>query len=84
MVMVDASPVRISVILAQHGKDSQQYKVIVYASRSLIPVEKGYSQTDRDSLVLVWGIEHFCLVLLRAQFDVIMDHKALKAIYNNP
>ena len=84
MVMVDASPVRISVILAQHGKDSQQYKVIVYASRSLTPVEKGYSQTDRDSLVLVWGIEHFCLFLLRAQSDVIMDHKALKAIYNNP
>ena len=43
MVMVDASPVRISVILIQHGKDSQQYKVIVYGSRSLTPVEKGYS-----------------------------------------
>ena len=84
MVIVDASPVGISAILAQREQDSPQYKVIAYASRSLTPVETRYSQTDREGLALVWGIEHFRLFLLGAEFDVITDHKALEAIYNNP
>ena len=84
MVIVDASAVGISAILAQREQDSPQYKVIAYASRSLTPVEKRYSQTDREGLALVWGIEHFRLFLLEAEFDVITDHKALEAIYNNP
>ena len=84
MVIVDASPVGISAILEQREKDSQQYKVTAYASRSLTPEEKRYSHTDREGLALVWGIEHFRLFLLGAEFDVIMDHKALEAIYNNP
>ena len=46
MVIVDASPVGISAILAQREKDPQQYKVIAYVSRSLTPVEKRYSQPD--------------------------------------
>ena len=77
--MVDASPVGISANLAQREKDSQQYKVIAYASRSLTPVEKRYSQTDREGLALVWAIEHYCV-----EFDIITDNKALEAIYNNP
>ena len=77
MVIVDASPVGISAILAQREQDSPQYKVIAYASRSLTPVETRYSQTDQEGLALVWGIEHFRLFLLGAEFDVITDHKAL-------
>ena len=79
MVIVDASPVGISAILAQREQDSPQYKVIAYASRFLTPVETRYSQTDREGLALVWGIEHFGLFLLGAEFDVITDHKAARS-----
>ena len=58
MAIVDASPVGISAILAQREPNSQQYKIISYASRQLKLVERRYSQTDREALALVWGIEH--------------------------
>ena len=85
LVIVDASPHGISAILAQREtQEQQQYKMIAYASRSLSPVEARYSQTDIEGLSLVWGIEHFRLFLIGSEFDVITDHKALEAIFNNP
>ena len=84
MVIVDASPVGISGILTQRGPNSQQYKIISYASRPLTPVERRYSQTDREALALVWGIEHYRLFLLGSQFDLTTDHQALEEIFNNP
>ena len=81
MVIADAFPVGISAILAQREPNSQPYKIISYASRSLTPIERKYSQTDREALALVWGIEHYRLFLIGSQFDLITDHKA---IFNNP
>ena len=84
LVIVDGSPYGISAILAQKEHNSQQYKILSYASRSLSPVEKRYSQTDIEGLSLVWGIEHFRMFLIGSEFDVITDHKALESIFNNP
>ena len=63
-VVVDASPVGLSAILAQTplGKDTPP-SVIAYASRALTPTEQRISQTERDALAIVWGIEHFHLSL---------------------
>ena len=84
LVIVDASPQGISAILAQREHQSDLYKIISYASRATSPVERRYSQTDLEGLSLVWGIEHFRLFLLGSVFDVITDHQALEAIFNNP
>ena len=84
LVIVDGSPYGISAILAQKEHNSPQYKIISYASRALTPVEQRYSQTDIEGLSLVWGIEHFRMFLIGSEFDVITDHKALEAIFNNP
>ena len=84
LVIVDGSPYGISAILAQKEHNSHQYKILSYASRSLSPVEKRYSQTDIEGLSLVWGIEHFRMFLIGSEFDVITDHKALESIFNNP
>ena len=84
MVIVDGSLFGLGAILAQRELQGQQYNIIAYASRPLIPVEKRYSQTDIEGLSLVWGIEHFRLFLIGFEFDVITDHKDLESIFNNP
>ena len=84
LVIVDGSSYGISAILAQKEHNSQQYKILSYASRSLNPVEKRYSQTDIEGLSLVWGIEYFRMFLIGSEFDVVTDHKALESIFNNP
>ena len=84
MLIVDGSPKGISGILTQRDNDKASYKIISYASRALSSVESHYSQTDIEGLALVWAIEHFRLFLLGTEFDVVTDHKALEAIFNNP
>ena len=59
LIIIDGYLYGISAILAQKEHNSHQYKILSYASRSLSPVEKRYSQTDIEGLSLVWGIEHF-------------------------
>ena len=70
-ILVDASPVGLGAILVQDNK------AICYSSRALTDVEKRYSQTDREMLAAVYGIEHFHLYVQGAPFKLITDHKPL-------
>ena len=58
--------------------------IIAYASRALTPTERRYSQTEKEALAIVWGIEHFHLYLYGASFTLYTDHKALEVIFGNP
>ena len=84
MIIVDGSPYGISAIFTQREHNSSNCHIEAYASRALTPVERRYTQTDIEGLALIWGIEHFRLFVLGAEFDIITDHKALESIYNNP
>eukprot|EP00795_Rhopilema_esculentum_P003255 gene3255-biopygen1481 len=81
---VDASPVGISAILSQSSKEKKDHQVIAYASRSLTDVESRYSQTEKEALSIVWGIEHFHLFLYGQPFTLVTDHKPLEIIYGSP
>ena len=85
-IVCDASPVGISIILAQKPtKESEHHNIVAYASRALTSVEQTYSQTDREALAIVWGVERMHLFLYGVpQFEIITDHKALEMIYNHP
>ena len=83
-ILVDASPVGLSAILAQKDPQQNAHNIIAYASRALSPVEKRYSQTEKEALAIVWGIKHFHLYVFGAPFTLITDHKPLQLIYNNP
>ncbi len=54
-VTVDPSPVGITAILTQSEEDSEKYIVIAYASRALSDVEKRYSQTEKETLSIIWN-----------------------------
>ncbi|XP_052806647.1 uncharacterized protein K02A2.6-like [Mya arenaria] len=74
---VDASPEGISGILIQENK------VIAYGSRSLTPVEKRYSQTEREMLACVWGCKHFHIYLYGKAFQLVTDCRPLLSICTN-
>ena len=82
-VTVDASPVGLSAILFQRTPGQDDDKVISYASRALTAVETRYSQTEKEALAIVWGIEHFHLYLYGKEFTLITDHKPLEVIYGS-
>ena len=56
---VDASPVSLSAILAQRDSSSSAPHIIAYASCALTYTERRYSQTEKEALAVVWGIEYF-------------------------
>ena len=84
MIHIDASPVGLSAILSQRSKGSTESHIIAYASKSLTATEKRYSQTEKEALAIVWGIEHFHLYVYGAPFILYTDHKPLELIYANP
>eukprot|EP00794_Sanderia_malayensis_P005113 gene5112-biopygen4171 len=51
--------------------------------RSLLDVEKRYSQTEKEALSIIWGVEHFHLFLYGHEFTLITDHKPLEVIYGS-
>ena len=77
---VDASPFGLGAILTQTTPGQQDTKVIAYASRSLTDTESRYSQIERESLAIVYGIEYFHIYLYGHEFTLITDHKQLELI----
>ena len=80
VITVDASPVGISAILAQKKPNHDDCRIVAYASRALSPVEKRYSQTEKEALSIVWAVEHFHLFIYGKPFQLVTDHKPLEVI----
>ncbi|GFO01889.1 transposon ty3-g Gag-Pol polyprotein, partial [Plakobranchus ocellatus] len=73
-ILVDASPCGLGAMITQEGR------VICYASRALTDVESRYSQTEREMLAVVYGVEKFHVYLYGSTFTVTTDHKPLLGI----
>ena len=63
-------------VLAQ--KQQGEFRVIMYASRSLTEVERRYSQTEREALAIVWARERFHTYLYGIKFHLVTDHNPLE------
>ena len=81
-VFVDASPCGVGAILTQ--SDDQHTYIISYASRALTPVERRYSQLEREALTIVFGCEKYHLYILGKPVNIITDHKPLVPMFTNP
>ena len=67
-------------VLAQ--KQQGEFRVIMFASRSLTEVERRYSQTEREALAIVWACERFHTYLYGIKFHLVTDHKPLESLYS--
>ena len=79
-VITGASPVGLGGVLAQ--KQQGEFRVIMYASRSLTEVERRYSQTEPEVLAIVWACEHFHTYLYGIKFHLVTDHRPLGCVYS--
>ena len=84
ILTVDACPVGISAILSRKVKDQKDPQVVAYASRALTDVGKRLSQTEKESLGIVWGLRIFIYkYVYGTHFTLVIDHKPLETIYGN-
>lgn len=81
IAMADASPIGLGAVLLQ--KKGEATRVICYVSRSLTPVERRYSQSEKEALALVFAVERLKYYLLGQSFELVTDHKPLETIFGN-
>ena len=75
---VDASQKGLGLGLLQNNKP------VAFASKSLSPAQKNYSNIERETLALVFGILRFHNYLFGKEFTVHTDHKPLEMIWKKP
>lgn len=77
---VDASSIGISAILS-HVFPSKLERPIAFASRTLSPSEKNYSQINKEALAIVYGVKKFHQYLYGRKFLLETDHQPLVSIF---
>ena len=74
-IQTDASQKGLGAALLQHGQP------ICYASRALTDTEQNYSNIERETLGVVWGLEKFHYFIYGKHCTLHTDHKPLESIF---
>ena len=77
----DASSIGVGAVLAHQMKDGSS-QPICYASRTLSPTEKKYSQLDKEALSIIVGVTKFQQYLFGRHFTLFTDHKPLIYLFH--
>lgn len=80
IVASDASPYGVGAVMSHLVNGVE--KPVLFASSSLSPAEKNYSQLHREALAIVFAIKKFDRYLYGKEFTIITDHQALCEIFN--
>ena len=79
-ISADASTYGLGVVLLQ--KQDDQWKPVVYASRSLTETESWYAQIEKEALASTWACERFSDYILGKPIEIESDHKPLVPLLN--
>ncbi|XP_045537055.1 uncharacterized protein K02A2.6-like [Papilio machaon] len=82
ILTVDASPTGLGAILSQVGVDGAE-RPVSFASRTLTPAEKRYSQIQKEATAIIFGVRRFHQYLYGRSDPFILrtDHKPLITIF---
>ena len=76
VVSADASPYGVGAVLSILDELGQQ-RPVAFASRSLAPAEKNYSQLEQEALAIIFGVKKFHQFVYGRHFQIKTDHKPL-------
>lgn len=80
ILATDASPYAVGAVLSHNFDEAE--RPIAFASRTLTRAEANYSQIDRESLAIYWGVKRFFNYLYGRQFILYVDCRPLQAIFS--
>ncbi|XP_054288024.1 uncharacterized protein K02A2.6-like [Macrosteles quadrilineatus] len=81
VLTTDASPTGLAAVLS-HVTEGEE-KPIAYGSRSLTVSERNYSQLDRESLAIIFGVSHFYYYLFGTHFTLVTDNAPISRIFQH-
>ncbi len=83
LVYCDASGKAVGNTLSQLDENGHNHP-IHFANRQLTSVEKNYTVTEQEGLVVIFSLKKFRHYLLGYKVKIVTDHKALTYLVNKP